>query len=253
MAWVCRVEAELQVEPCLAVVIPCFNEADHVMECVARVLAEPIVKEVLLVDDGSTDGTDQILKSVTDERVQVVHHLVNHGKGAALRTGFAHATAELLTTQDADLEQDPGDFHKLVRPILDDHADVVYGTRFPGGRRHEGQRFVHHWANQFLTRFSNLLTGLDLSDMETGYKVFRSEVLEGIQIEEDRFGVEPEITAKIALAGWRVQEVPVSYSPRTVAAGKKIGWTDGVRAVFCILKYSRRPKRGKVEFRTRLS
>lgn len=249
----CRVAAESPVEPCLAVVIPCFNEAAHVMECVARVLAEPIVIEVLLVDDGSTDGTEEVLRSVTDERVQVVHHVVNHGKGAALRTGFAHATANLITTQDADLEQDPRDFYRLVRPILDDQADVVYGTRFPGGSRHEGQKFVHHWANLFLTKFSNLLTGLDLSDMETGYKVFRSEVLEGIQIEEDRFGVEPEITAKIASAGWRVQEVPVSYSPRTVAAGKKIGWTDGVRAVFCILKYSRRPKENRVGIRARLS
>lgn len=249
----CRVAAEPPVEPCLAVVIPCFNEADHVTECVARVLAEPIVTEVLLVDDGSTDGTEEVLRSVTDERVQVVHHAVNHGKGAALRTGFAHATAKLITTQDADLEQDPRDFYRLVRPILDGQADVVYGTRFPGGSRHEGQRLVHHWANLFLTKFSNLLTGLDLSDMETGYKVFRSEVLEAIHIEENRFGVEPEITAKIASAGWRVQEVPVSYSPRTVAAGKKIGWTDGIRAVVCILKYSRRPIEGRMRIRARLS
>lgn len=227
-------------EPCLAVVIPCFNEADHVAECVDRVLLEPVVQEVLLVDDGSTDGTGAVLRSITDPRVRVFHHRANYGKGAALRKGFSHASAELVITQDADLEQNPADYSSLVKPILAGVADVVYGSRFIEGQRHVDQRWLHRWANLFLTRLSNHLTGLDLTDMETGYKVFRREVLEGFEIEENRFGVEPEITAKVALSGWRVREVPVAYEPRNISDGKKIGWRDGIRAVICILRYSRR-------------
>lgn len=230
--------AENSNEPCLAVIVPCFNEVNHVVECVNRVLLEPVVQEVLVVNDGSTDGTDAVLTSITDPRVRVLHHQGNYGKGAALRTGFSRSSADLVITQDADLEQNPADYSNLVKPILADVADVVYGSRFIEGRRHVDQKWLHHLANLFLTWLSNHLTGLALTDMETGYKVFRREVLEGFEIEENRFGVEPEITAKVALSGWRVREVPVAYEPRNISDGKKIGWRDGIRAVICIVKYS---------------
>ena len=233
---------------CLSVVIPCYNEAAHLEVCVERVLKEPIVAEVILVDDGSTDGSLNAIERIVDPRVRVLRHNGNHGKGAALRTGFSRAVGELVIVQDADLEQDPSDFGRLAEPILDGTADVVYGTRFPTGRRQPGQQLVHHYANRILTFLSNRMTGLRLTDMETGYKVFRREVLIGISIREDRFGVEPELTAKIASGGWRIHEVPVSYRPRNAEEGKKIGWKDGVRALVCILRYSDRlagPGQGK--------
>jgi glycosyltransferase involved in cell wall biosynthesis len=229
---------------CLSVVIPCFNEADHVRECVRRVLKEMLVLEVLLVDDGSTDGTRDAIARIVDSRVRVFHHATNNGKGAALRTGFNEAVGDLVIVQDADLEQDPADYGRLAGPILEGSADVVYGTRFPTLRRQPGQQLLHYLANRALTWLSNRMTGLCLTDMETGYKVFRREVVAGFRLNEDRFGVEPELTAKIAAGGWRVQEVPVSYRPRNVAEGKKIGWRDGIRAFVCIVRYSGRPSRG---------
>ena len=228
---------------CLSVVIPCFNEADHVEECVRRVLEESLVLEVILVDDGSTDGTSDAIARIEDERVRVFQHATNHGKGAALRTGFSKAVGDLVIVQDADLEQDPADYGRLAEPVLGGLADVVYGTRFPTRRRQPGQQVLHHLANRVLTRLSNWMTGLRLTDMETGYKIFRSEVLVGLDVKEDRFGIEPELTAKIAARGWKILEVPVSYRPRNVVEGKKIGWRDGVRALFCIFRYSRGPSR----------
>ena len=227
---------------CLSVVVPCFNEVESVEQCVERILNEPIVGEVIVVDDGSTDGTGEVLSELSDPRVQVLHHEENLGKGAALRTGFALVSSQYVVVQDSDLEQDPSDYAQLVAPLDSGIADVVYGSRFPDRRRLPGQYLMHFWANRFLTVLSNLFTGLRLTDMETGYKAFRREVLQGIRIEENRFGVEPELTAKVVRAGWRMQEVRVSYSPRSFDHGKKIGWRDGFRAVYCILKYSRRPQ-----------
>ena len=228
----------------LSVVIPCFNEVDHVEECVRRVLEQQLVLEVLLIDDGSTDGTHDAIDRIVDARVRVFHHGTNHGKGAALRTGFSEAGGDLVIVQDADLEQDPADYGRLAEPILDGSADVIYGTRFSTRRRQPGQQVLHYFANRVLTWLSNRMTGLQLTDMETGYKIFRREVLAGLELHEDRFGIEPELTAKIAASGWRIREVPVSYRPRNVAEGKKIGWRDGVRAFVCIVQYSRRPRRG---------
>jgi glycosyltransferase involved in cell wall biosynthesis len=214
------------------------------MECVRRVLEERLVLEVLLVDDGSTDGTRDVIARIVDSRVHVFHHATNNGKGAALRTGFNEAVGDLVICQDADLEQDPADYGRLVEPILEGSADVVYGTRFPNLRRQPGQQLPHYLANRALTWLSNRMTGLCLTDMETGYKVFRREVITGLKLREDRFGIEPELTAKIAAGGWRVHEVPVSYRPRVIAEGKKIGWRDGIRAFVCIVRYSGRPSRG---------
>ncbi len=232
---------------CLSVVIPCFNEVDHVEECVRRVLKESLVLEVLLIDDGSTDGTRDAIDLIIDSRVRVFHHGTNHGKGAALRTGFSEAVGDLVIVQDADLEQDPADYGRLAEPILDELADVVYGTRFPTRRRQSGQQVLHYCANRVLTWLSNRMTGLQLTDMETGYKIFRRDVLADIELHENRFGIEPELTAKIAASGWRIHEVPVSYRPRNVAEGKKIGWRDGLWALVCIVRYSSRPRRGYQE------
>lgn len=222
----------------VSVIIPFFNEGQHVGRCLERVLKQTCVGEVLLVNDGSADDPHLVLIDFMDDpRVRLVNHPVNLGKGAALRTGFALATSPVILTQDADLEQDPNDYEKLIAPILLGDLDVVFGTRFPQRKRHVGQRYVHYLANRILTWLSNLTTGLALTDMETGYKVFRREILLDLQIEEDRFGVEPELTAKLADAGWRIGEVPVSYDPRTAAAGKKIGWRDGIHTLRCIFRY----------------
>ena len=223
---------------CLSVVVPCFNEVESVGLCVERILNEPIVGEVIVVDDGSTDGTREVLSALSDPRVQVLHHEANLGKGAALRTGFALVSTEYVVVQDSDLEQDPSDYTQLVTPLGSGIADVVYGSRFPDRRRLPGQYLMHFWANRFLTVLSNLFTGLRLTDMETGYKAFRTEVVQGIRIEENCFGVEPELTAKIAGANWRIMEVQVSYAPRSFDSGKKIGWKDGLRALYCIVRYS---------------
>lgn len=224
--------------PCLSVVVPCYNEEATVLELLASVLASPWVGEIVVVDDGSTDRSRELLATVTDPRVRVHLQPHNMGKGAALRTGFSLVTGEFAVVQDADLEYDPGEYGVLLEPLLDGRADVVYGSRFQSGRPHRVLYFWHTLGNRFLTLLSNMFTDLNLTDMETCYKVFRREVIQSIEIEEDRFGFEPEVTAKIAARGCRVYEVGISYSGRTYADGKKIGWRDGVRAVVCIVKYS---------------
>jgi len=224
---------------CLSVVMPVFNEEATVRDCVAAVLARPEVAEVVIVDDASTDGTRDILATVNDPRVRVFHQGHNQGKGAALRRGFAEATADFVIVQDADLEYDPAEYPRVLGPLLAGRADVVYGSRFAGGEAHRVLFFWHSLGNRVLTLASNAFTDLNLTDMETCYKVFRREVIQSIEIEEDRFGVEPEVTAKVAAAGWRVYEVGISYNGRTYDEGKKIGWRDGVRAIICIVRYSR--------------
>jgi glycosyltransferase involved in cell wall biosynthesis len=206
---------------------------------VAAVLARPEVAEVVIVDDASTDGTRDILATVNDPRVRVFHQGHNQGKGAALRRGFAEATADFVIVQDADLEYDPAEYPRVLGPLLAGRADVVYGSRFAGGEAHRVLFFWHSLGNRVLTLASNAFTDLNLTDMETCYKAFRREVIQSIEIEEDRFGVEPEVTAKVAAAGWRVYEVGISYNGRTYDEGKKIGWRDGVRAIVCIVRYSR--------------
>jgi glycosyltransferase involved in cell wall biosynthesis len=223
---------------CLSVVVPCFNERDTVAQLIDTVLASPWVAEVVVVDDGSTDGSREILAAIDDPRVRVELHTRNAGKGAALRTGFALASAEYVIVQDADLEYDPAEYGLVLEPLLADKADVVYGSRFQSGRPHRVLYFWHSLGNRLLTLTSNVFTDLNLTDMETCYKAFRREVIQSIHIEENRFGFEPEITAKVARGGWRVYEVGISYSGRTYADGKKIGWRDGVRACYCIVRYS---------------
>ena len=225
-------------EPCLSVVMPCYNERATIEEVVASVLASPWTEELIIVDDGSVDGTRDILATFDDPRVRVLLQPVNQGKGAALRRGFAEARARFVVVQDADLEYDPAEFGDLVAPLLADKADVVYGSRFLSGRPHRVLYFWHSVGNKVLTMASNAFTNLNLTDMETCYKAFRREVIQGITLEEDRFGIEPEITGKIAAGRWRVYEIGISYSGRTYDEGKKIGWRDGVRAFYCIVRYS---------------
>jgi len=229
----------VSVRSCLSVVIPCYNEASTVLTLIDRVLDSPWVAEVIVVDDGSTDDTAARLTEITDGRVCVISHAVNRGKGAALRTGFATATADYVVVQDADLEYDPAEYGELLGPLEAGLADVVYGSRFVSSRPHRVLYFWHSLGNRFLTLLSNMFTDLNLTDMETCYKAFRREVIQSIEIEEDRFGFEPEVTAKVANKRWRVFEVGISYSGRTYDEGKKIGWRDGLRAVWCIIKYSR--------------
>ena len=219
-------------------VMPCFNEADTVREIVKDVLASELVGELVIVDDGSTDATPDVLAELDDHRVRVLVHDVNRGKGAALRTGFAAATLPYVVVQDADLEYDPAEYRKLLQPALDGRADVVFGSRFLGGAEHRVLYFWHTMGNRLLTLLSNVATNLNLTDMETGYKLFRREVLDQIVIEEDRFGVEPELTAKVARLGCRIYEVGISYHGRTYVEGKKISWVDGLRAALCIARYS---------------
>jgi glycosyltransferase involved in cell wall biosynthesis len=227
-------------EGCLAVVIPCFNEVERIRPCISRVLEQSVVGEVIVVDDGSTDGTSDILSAFSHESVTVCHHSKNRGKGASVRSGFKLTSAPYVVIQDSDLEQSPSDYSRLIQPLADGEADVVYGSRFPDRRRLQGQYWSHFLANRLLTVLSNAATGLSLTDMETGYKAFRQEVLQNIQIEENRFGIEPELTVKVSRGGWRIKEVRVSYSPRSFEDGKKIGWRDGLRAVYCIVRYSLR-------------
>lgn len=223
---------------CLSVVVPCYNEEATITPLLERVLASPFVAEVIVVDDGSTDATPRHLAEVRDDRIQVVTQAVNQGKGAALRRGFERVSAPYVVIQDADLEYDPTDYALLLEPLENGLADVVYGSRFLGGRPHRVLYFWHSVGNRFLTLVSNMFTDLNLTDMETCYKAFRREVATGLDLRERRFGVEPEITAKVARAGWRVYEVGISYAGRTYAEGKKINWRDGVAALVCILRYS---------------
>ena len=222
----------------LSVVMPCYNETETIRDIVATVLAQPYRMELLIVDDGSKDGTRDILAELdaAHEQVRVILQPHNMGKGAALRTGFAAATGDIVLVQDADLEYDPGEYGRLVEPILDGKADVVYGSRFAGAS-HRVLYFWHSVGNRMLTTLSNVMTDLNLTDMETCYKVFRREIIQSINLEEDRFGIEPEMTAKIARLGVRVWEVPISYNGRTYAEGKKIGLKDAFRAVYAITKY----------------
>lgn len=230
-----------EIEPCLTAVMPVYNEAARVALAVQSVLAQRPVRQLIVVDDCSQDGTWEQLQpfALADPRVELIRHQTNRGKGAALRTGFAHATSGIVITQDADLEYDPMEYCLLIEPILIGKADVVYGSRFRGGPG--ASRVLYYWhsvGNGFLTTISNMATDLNLTDMETGYKTFRREVIQGIRIQEDRFGFEPEITAKVAKGGLRIYEVGITYTGRTYAEGKKIGWRDGLRALWCILKYN---------------
>jgi len=223
----------------LSVVIPVFNESETIEEVVDRVNDVALKIELVAVDDGSTDRSLEILKRLREDgRIdQLIVHESNQGKGAALKTGFEAAGGDIVIVQDADLEYDPTEYRKLLQPILDGKADVVFGSRFMGGEPHRVLYFWHYVGNRFLTILSNMVTNLNLTDMETCYKCFRREVLLGLSIQERGFGVEPELTAKVARGGWRVFEVGISYSGRTYAEGKKIGWKDGFRALWCILKY----------------
>jgi glycosyltransferase involved in cell wall biosynthesis len=223
----------------LSVVIPVYNEEKYIRVVVERVQAVPIPKEIVIVNDCSTDGTKAILDTLDGGNIRVLHQPRNQGKGAALRLGFEHATGNVVLVQDADLEYDPAEYPRLIQPILENRADVVYGSRFIG-ESHRVLYFWHSVANKMLTTLSNMFTNLNLTDMETCYKVFRREVLQGIRLKSNRFGFEPEVTAKIAKKrnpSWRIYEIPVSYSGRTYEEGKKIGLKDAVQAFFCIVRY----------------
>jgi len=226
----------------LSVIIPCYNEVNTVREVLDLVIdARGPEKEIIIVDDCSTDGTRQLLEEHVDGKLaSVIYQQKNQGKGAALRAGFAAATGDIVIVQDADFEYDPQDYPAMIEPILNNRADVVFGSRFKGNRPHRVLYFWHRAGNGLLTLMSNMFTNLNLTDMETGYKAFRREVIQSIEIEENRFGFEPEITAKIARGKFRIYEVGIGYYGRTYVEGKKIGWKDGVWAIWCILKYNLR-------------
>jgi glycosyltransferase involved in cell wall biosynthesis len=226
--------------PTLSVVIPCYNEVETIEGIVQAVRASPIQDlELIVVDDCSTDGTGELLRTKLEARIdRLIEHPHNRGKGAALRSGFAVATGDLVIVQDADLEYDPAEYPLILRPILEGKADVVYGSRFAGGEPHRVLYFWHYVVNRLLTTVSNMFTNLNLTDMETCYKAFRRELLDRIEIEEDRFGFEPEITAKVARLKCRIYEVGISYAGRTYSEGKKIGFRDGLRAIWCVIKYN---------------
>ena len=227
----------------LSVVVPCFNEAATLQACIEKVLElrdHGVVLEVIIVDDASSDNSPEIAQELAQvaSEIKVVRHKSNQGKGAALRTGFKEATGDFVVVQDADLEYDPHDILELLAPLVDGRADVVYGSRFLGGQPHRVLYFWHYLGNKFLTFLSNMFTDLNLTDMETCYKVFRREIIQDIVIEENRFGFEPEITAKLAQRKLAIYEMGISYNGRTYAEGKKIGWRDGFRALYCVVRYN---------------
>ncbi|MBN3940372.1 MAG: glycosyltransferase family 2 protein [Nostoc sp.] len=224
----------------LSVIIPCYNELETIDGVVKAVKASPVKNcEIIIVDDCSTDGTYELLKSTVEAQVdQVIYHSKNQGKGAALRSGFAAATGDIVIIQDADLEYNPQEYPIIIMPILEDKADVVFGSRFQGSGPHRVLYYWHRVGNGFLTMLSNMFTNINLTDMETCYKAFRREIIQSIKIQENRFGFEPEITAKLAKMKCRIYEVGISYYGRTYKEGKKIGWKDGIIAIFCIIKYN---------------
>jgi glycosyltransferase involved in cell wall biosynthesis len=224
----------------VSIVIPCYNEKDTIEKIVEAVHNAPLEnKEIIVVDDCSEDGTQTLLREKVAPMVdRIINHPVNQGKGAALRSGFAAATGDLILVQDADLEYSPDDYPVLLEPLMSGKADAVFGSRFMGGRPHRVLFFWHMVGNRFLTLLSNMFTNLNLTDVETGYKAFKASLIKSIELEEDRFGVEPEIIAKLARRGCRVYEVGISYSGRTYKEGKKINWKDGIRAIYAIVKYN---------------
>ena len=223
----------------VSVIIPCFNEKNSIEKIIEKVENTTVpLEEIIIVDDLSNDGTREILQKINNPIIKVFYHTKNKGKGAALRTGFSKAKGEICIIQDADLEYDPSEYPKLIKPILDNKADVVFGSRFKGGDAHRVVYFWHRVGNGFLTFLSNVFTDINLSDMETCYKVFKKDVIKSIRIRENRFGFEPEITAKIAKKNLRIYEVGISYYGRTYSEGKKITWKDGIRAIYCIIKYN---------------
>lgn len=235
-----EIRSNADITPCLSVVMPVYNEVATIEAIIAAVLAQRPVQELLVIDDGSQDGTRAVLERLAPAtpRLRLFLQEVNQGKGAALRKGFKEATAAYVIVQDADLEYDPGEYHLLLAPLLAGHADVVFGSRFKGAY---AQRVLYYWhslGNKFLTLLSNMATNINLTDLETCYKAFRREVIQQVQLEENRFGFEPEVTAKIARLGVRIYEVAISYYGRTYAEGKKIGWQDGFHAIWCIFKYN---------------
>lgn len=235
-----EIRSNADIEPCLSVVMPVFNESETIAAVVKNVLSQRPVQQLVIVDDCSTDGTWEKLGPLTqnEPRVKLVRHSVNQGKGAALRTGFSEATSPFVIVQDADCEYDPAEFYRLLTPALAGKADVVFGSRFIGSDAHRVLFYWHSLGNKFLTTLSNMASGLNLTDMEVCYKLFRREIIQSVKIEENRFGFEPEITAKVARMNVRIYEVGVSYYGRTYAEGKKIGLRDLFRAVWCIFRYN---------------
>ena len=236
-----EIRSNADIEPCLSVVMPVYNEAETIATVVNNVLSQRPVQQLVIVDDRSSDGTWEKLQPLAqnEPRIKLVRHDFNQGKGAALRTGFSQTSAACVIVQDADSEYDPAEYYRLLTPILSGKADVVFGSRFMGSDAHRVLFYWHSLGNKVLTTLSNMASGLNLTDMEVCYKTFRREIIQGIKLEEDRFGFEPEITAKVAkLKKVRIYEVAISYHGRTYAEGKKIGWRDGVHALWCIFKYN---------------
>ena len=235
-----EIKSNVDIEPCLSVVMPVYNESETIATVVKTVLAQKPVQQLIIVDDCSTDGTWDKLEPLAqnEPRVKLVRHPFNQGKGAALRTGFGEAASPYVIVQDADCEYDPAEYYRLLVPALAGKADVVFGSRFMGSDAHRVLFYWHSLGNKFLTTLSNMASGLNLTDMEVCYKMFRREIIQAVKIEENRFGFEPEITAKVAKMNVRIYEVAVSYYGRTYAEGKKIGWRDGVHALWCIVRYN---------------
>ena len=229
----------------ISILIPVYNEQETIQELLRRVEASPFDKEVIIVDDGSDDGTAALLLASTArrDRMRIITHARNRGKGAAIKSALPLVSGDIVVIQDSDLEYDPREYDRILKPILDGRADVVYGSRFVGGREHRVLYFWHYAGNKFLTLLSNMFTNLNLTDMETGCKAFRTDVLRQLDLEQQRFGFEPEVTAKIARMGCRVYEVGISYSGRTYQEGKKVSWRDGYHAIWCIVKYGLLRKR----------